>query len=69
MKNRIDAFFRKCGEEQFGKEAMNQVSDERVEKARIAAMNDLTSLIRSGRKINQHAAKKIFCWYLKYGEV
>lgn len=69
MKNRIDNLFRKFGEEQFGKEAMNQVSDERVEKARIAAMKDLSSLIRSGRKINQGVAKKIFCWYLKYMEV
>lgn len=69
MKHGLDIRCREWGEEQFGKDAMNQVSDERVEKARIAAMNDLSSLIRSGRKINQGTAKKIFCWYLKYMEV
>jgi len=44
MKNYIDVLFRKYGEDFFGTEAMSQITDDQVEKARIWTMNELSEL-------------------------
>lgn len=62
--NYIDVLFRSYGEEFFGKEAMDKITDEQVEEARIYAMFTLGELTKQLGLQKQGTAKELFCNYI-----
>lgn len=62
MKNYIDHLFRGYGEEFFGKEAMDKITDKQVETARIYSFKTLNDVckevIKSGDKESLEIIKK-----------
>ena len=60
----IDRMFRKYGEEYFGKEKMDTLTDEQVEEARCEAMKALTYVVSvCGAKDGNGQVKELFCDY------
>lgn len=57
----IDDKFRKKGEEFFGKEVMDEVTDEQVELTRYEAMNELRMVTIKYGKQDPNAVYEIFC--------
>lgn len=64
MKNYIDVLFRKYGEDFFGTEAMSQITDDQVEKARIWTMNELSELSKKNGLQEKGTMKALFCNYV-----
>jgi len=60
----IDKIFRGYGEDFFGKECMNQITDTQVEEARCWAMNELTNLTSKYGKQEKGTAEELFCNYI-----
>lgn len=62
--NRIDEHFRQLGEDFFGKTAMDRITDEQLEQARIFSMKELgRRTIKDGLQPDG-TLKEIFCNYI-----
>lgn len=64
MANYIDVLFRGYGENFFGKEAMDRITDEQVEEARIYAMTTVSELTKQLGLQKKGTAKELFCNYI-----
>lgn len=62
--NYIDVLFRRYGEESFGKESMDKITDEQVEEARIYAITMLSELTKQLGLQEKGTAKELFCNYI-----
>ncbi len=60
----IDKQFRKIGEEFFGKEPMDRITDDQVTEARVFAFNVLSELTRDFGKQEPGTLEELFCNYL-----
>lgn len=60
----IDKLFRGYGEEFFGKEAMDQITDEQVEEARCEACKMLNELTAEFGKQEEGVVKELFYNYV-----
>lgn len=60
----IDKTFRRYGEDFFGKECMNQITDAQVEEARVWAFNELAELTEKYGRQPDGACKELFCNYI-----
>lgn len=60
----IDKVFRGYGEEFFGKECMDQITDAQVEEARCWAMTELGNFTAKYGKQAPGTAKELFCNYI-----
>lgn len=63
----IDQIFRGYGEEFFGKECMDQITDAQVEEARCWAFTELNDLTAKYGKQEKGTVKELFCNYI-WGE-
>lgn len=64
MTNYIDVLFRGYGENFFGKETMDRITDEQVEEARIYAMVTVSELTKQLGLQKKGIAKELFCNYI-----
>ena len=60
----IDRIFRGYGEEFFGKEAMDNITDEQVEEARCQAFKWRDELTQKYGKQENGTVKELFCNYI-----
>ena len=60
----IDKIFRGYGEDFFGKQCMNRITDDQIEEARVFAFNELAALTKKYGKQESGTAKELFCNYL-----
>ena len=60
----IDKIFRGYGEEFFGKEAMDYITDEQVEEARCQAFMWLGELTQKYGKQEEGTVRELFCNYI-----
>lgn len=60
----IDDIFREYGEEFFGKDAMDKVTDAQVEEARCNACQMLYELTKEYGKQEKGTVKELFCNYV-----
>lgn len=60
----IDKIFRKHGEDFFGKEVMDQITDEQVEEARCEAFKGLTELTAKYGRQEKGTVEELFCNYI-----
>lgn len=60
----VDKIFREYGEEFFGKDAMQNITDSQVEEARVFAFKALDYLTGMYGKQEAGTARKLFCNYL-----
>lgn len=67
MMTYIDRIFRGYGEEFFGKECMDQITDAQVEEARCWAMTELADLTAKYGKQEKGTVEELFCNYI-FGE-
>ncbi len=63
----IDRIFRGYGEEFFGKQAMDMITDAQVEEARCWTFNELHDLTARYGKQEEGTAQELFCNYI-FGE-
>lgn len=63
----IDRMFRGYGEDFFGKELMDQITDAQVEEARCWAMTELSRLTEKYGLQDMGTVKELFCNYV-FGE-
>lgn len=63
--NYIDVLFRQYGEEHFGPEKMNKITDAQLEQIRIRTMEELTELVKMGHR-QPDMMKKILFWHIKH---
>ena len=60
----IDKIFRGYGEEFFGKEAMDNITDEQVEETRCQAFRWLDEMTQKYGKQENGTVKELFCNYI-----
>ena len=60
----IDKIFREYGEDFFGKQCMDRITDSQVEEARVFAFNELAALTKKYGKQDPGTTKELFCNYL-----
>lgn len=60
----IDKIFREYGENFFGKECMDQITDAQVEEARCFAFNECSELTKKYGKQEKGTTEELFCNYI-----